>query len=171
MQNQQVPITWDYVKCFPCNGQSPFAPTPCQRFLPPLVPFLRQIHRQAVYPPPSQHTAVFRAEENCFPQFPTSNTQHPSAKKAFSFQHSIPLSFPPLSPPPKSSSAVVPTKNKKRKQRYTSGKMCWQYQALWVFCKNYSRKRKNIYTFCKKILHHIFPSYQRRAFFFSFFFF
>ena len=27
----QVPIIWDYVKCFPCNGHSPFAPTPSSR--------------------------------------------------------------------------------------------------------------------------------------------
>ena len=31
VRKPKAPIIWDYVKCFPCNGRSPFAPTPSSR--------------------------------------------------------------------------------------------------------------------------------------------
>ena len=31
VRKPKAPIIWDYVKCFPCIGHSPFAPTPSSR--------------------------------------------------------------------------------------------------------------------------------------------
>lgn len=104
--SHQVPIIWDYVKCFPCNGHSPFAPPlssrqcsynlhgqssnckpsnprhpsiGCRKMVQKVsgfAKFLQPLHGQAVQSLSSPRTAVFQAEENCFLHSRILNTHH-----------------------------------------------------------------------------------------------